>query len=355
MRVLAVTHSLGANGAAVCLCRVLIAIKAAGGSADVIYSGNEVLAQTLRDHGVGVIEQAQTSHYDVALVNTLMDHRRVIELAPALPVVFWVHEGTSGRDGSLNAAPGWIQAFRLSSRLVFVNTPQSQAVFKSFLDSVEPHRVLHVAPAVRIASDLRGERVLHKTCSNIISVGSVYPRKRPADLVAAVVRMALPDVRCTFLGNLDYLHLNGPAMQEALARQPQVFTLAGEVMDESQKIRYLRTADVFCSTSGDESFPMTPVEAASMGLPLALSDLPCYKGVWQHGVNALLAPVGSVDCISWNLMALTHDPDLARRLGQAAQRTAERFTMERFLNAMFNALTQAIQDPVPRPTPLHKI
>jgi glycosyltransferase involved in cell wall biosynthesis len=349
MRVLAVTHSLGANGAAVCLCRVLIAIRAAGGSADVIYSGHEVLAQTLRDHGVGVIEQAHSGHYDVALVNTLIDHRRVRELAPHLPVVFWVHEGSTGRDGALSEAPDWMLSFRLSSRLVFVNTPQSQAVFKSFLNDVEPHRVLHVAPAVRIAPEARSEPRQGKRGGHVISVGSVYPRKRPADLVAAVVRLASPAVRCTLVGNLDYLALNGQAMLDALARQPHVFTLTGEVMNETQKIQHLRSADVFCSTSGDESFPMTPVEAASLGLPLALSDLPCYQGLWQHGVNALLAPVGAVDCIAWNLQALTQDAGLALRLGRAAQNTAERFTFERFMNGMTNALSEAIQDPAQRP------
>jgi glycosyltransferase involved in cell wall biosynthesis len=121
--------------------------------------------------------------------------------------------------------------------------------------------------------------------------------------------------------------------------------LAGEVSDEN-KLQHLRVADVFCSASGDETFGMAQVEAASMGLPLALSDLPCYEGIWQHGVNALLSPVGAIDCLSWNLKALTQDPQLAFRLGKAAQKTAERFTLASFLRNMSDALIQAIQDPV---------
>jgi glycosyltransferase involved in cell wall biosynthesis len=344
MRVLAVTHSLGANGAALCLCRVLIAIKAAGGSADVVYSGNERLASYLRDHGVGIIEQAQTSQYDVALVNTLIDHHRVAQLAPALPVVFWVHEGPSTRDNGMGSAPGWMQAFRLSSRLVFDTDWQPRTVFKSFLDGVAPHRVLTVAPFGHIPPEARGELHPKPAGRRIVALGSVYPRKRPADLVAAVLRLGDPQAHCTLVGNLDYLHLNGQAMLDAIAQHPQRVTLAGEVTDE-QKLQLLREAHVFCSASGDETFGMAPVEAASMGLPLALSDLPCYEGIWQHGVNALLAPVGAVDCLSWNLKALTQDPQLAARLGQAAQKTAGRFTLDRFLRNMSDALVQAIQDP----------
>lgn len=348
MRVLAVTHSLGSNGAALCLARVLIAIKQAGGSADVLYSGNQFLAQQLRDHGVGVIDQAEAANYDVALVNTLIDHRRVSELAALLPVLFWVHEGQSTRDNDLGSAPGWSQAFRLSSRLVFDTPWQSQSVFKSFLDGVAAHRVLHVEPSGALPDELMKTQRSERSTRQIVSVGSVYPRKRPADIIQAVLRMSEPEAHCTLVGNLDYLSMNGPAMTDAIASNPHLFTLTGELLDENQKNQYLRDASVYCSASGDETFGMAAVEAASMGLPLALSDLPCYQGIWQHGVNALLAPVGAVDCLSWNLKALLNDPALAHRISLAGRQTAARFTLDRFLRGMSDALLQTIQDPLPR-------
>ena len=349
MRVLAFTHSLGSNGAAVCLCRVLIAIKAAGGTADVVCRGNEPLAATLRDHGVGVIEQAHTSRYDVALVNTLIDHARVPEVASTLPVVLWVHEGTYGRDNYLGFAQGWVKAFRLCSRVVFVSRWQSETVYRSFIDGVEPHRLLHVNPGMSTPAVAGYERRYDTPGCRIVSLGSVYPRKRPADLVKAVMRMDDPGVHCTFVGNLAWLQLNGPEMLEAIERNPHLFTLAGEVPEGQHKTRYLHDAHVFCSASGDEAFSLVAQEAAAMGLPLALSDLPCYQGVWRHGENALMAPVGAIDCLSWNLKALTQDRQLAARLGRAAMQTAARYTQERFLRGMSDALLAAIQDPIPRP------
>lgn len=365
MRVLALTHSLGSNGAALCLCRLLIAIKSAGGSADVIYSGDEFLVQTLRENGVGVITQAQTGDYDVALVNTLLDAQRVVELAPALPVVFWVHEGMSLVHNGLSSAATWMQAFRLSSRLVF-NTPwQYQTVFRSFLEGVDAHRISHVDPAVVLplrpdgagsggdAGASEGGSVggsaggAGKAVRSIVTIGSVYPRKRPADLVEAVIRMADPELHCTFVGNLTWLQSNGPAMQESLARHADLFTLTGEVTDE-RKLQTMREATVFCSTSGDETFGIAAAEAALMGLPLALTDLPCYEGIWKHGVNALLAPVGAIDCQAWNLKALTGDHQLANRLASAARHTATRFSNDRFLRGMVEVLKDAIRDPARR-------
>lgn len=347
MRILAATHSLGTNGAAVCLCRLLLALRAAGASADVVCNGATPLAPALLARGVGVLQQTHTSLYDVALVNTLMDYHWVQSLAPDLPVVFWVHEGAIARDGLMATATEWVKAFQLSSRLVFVNPQQSERVFHSFLDGVERHRVAHVIPAVRIAPQDRGTPRAPGTGNRIVSIGSLYPNKRPADLVAAVTRMGLPDLRCTFVGNVDHLALNGQDMQNTMAQNPDTFHLAGEVTDPGALVQHLLGADVFCSASADESFPMAPMEAASMGLPLALSDLPCHRGVWKHGVNALFAPVGAVDCISWNLNALTADPALATRLGRAAQQVAERYTLELFLKGMSDVLTQAINDPSP--------
>lgn len=343
MRVLAVTHSLGSNGAAWCLARLLVAVKESGGAADVVYSGNELLVPYLRDHGVGIITQAQTGSYDVAVVNTLLDHERVLQLSPALPVVFWVHEGVLTRDNLLGSATAWMQAFRASARLVFDTASQPEQVFKSFLDGVDDHRIQVVAPSPNITpgNALRQDR--NYAGHQIVSVGSVYPRKRPADLVAAVLRMGDSERHCTLVGSVEHLALNGLEMQTALQHNPQLFTVTGEVTD-AQKLQYLQAAQVFCSASGDETFGMAQVEAASLGLPLALSDLPCYQGIWQHGVNALLAPVGAVEVLCWNLLALTRDPALAQRLGQAAQKTSERFTQERFLRAMSDVLIQAAQD-----------
>jgi glycosyltransferase involved in cell wall biosynthesis len=346
MRVLAVTHSLGSNGAAWVLFHLLKAIKSAGGSVDVLYSGEELLVPLFKDAGIRIIDRAQTAEYDVALVNTLPDHARVAELAAALPVLFWVHEGVAGRDNGLAEATEWIRAFRHSSRIVFDCQWQYDTVFKSFLGAIESHRISHVSPAFIAPPPGHAESV--RNPASIISLGTLYPRKRPADLVEAVVRLNTPNVHCTLVGDHSSLDSNGPRMSQLLAENHSLFTLTGEVFDP-KKGELLRHAGVFCSASGDETFNMAAMEAATLRLPLALTDLPCYEGIWQHGINALLSPVGAIDCLSWNLKALTSDPALADRLGQAAQRTAARFTMDRFLKSMSNVLIEAIQDPAPRP------
>ncbi len=345
MRVLAITHSLAANGAAWCLCRLVVALRAQGAVVDVLYEGNQRLAAYLRDHGVGIVASANTEGYDVALVNTLLDHRSVIEIAPALPVVFWLHEGVAMVDNDCASAPGWMQAFRLSSRLVFVTPWQYQTVFASFLHEIERHRIVLVHPGVSLAEGQGGAAGTRPPGRAIVSVGSLYPRKRPADLVAAVLRLGDASVSCTMVGDTALMHLNGEAMGALIARHAQQFTVTGEVGHE-QTLHHLRGADVYCSASGDEAFSLSALEAAAIGLPLAMTELPGHEGVWRHGVNALLAPVGAIDCLSWNLKALLEDRRLADRLALAARQTAARYGLERCVQGMSEVLLAAIRDPV---------
>jgi len=352
MRILAVTHSLGMNGAARCLCELLVSLKAGGAEVDVVYVGAEPGADHLRGHGVRVLANAATTGYDVGLVGTMIDHNRVAELAGSMPVVFWVLEGRAMLDLALHIAPQWKSAFELSTRVVFQTRWQPDRLFASFLQGVAPHRVVAVAPYLMAppAGPQRpaGGRPDAQGRQTVLHLGSVYPRKRPADIVQALLRAAVPGARALLAGSLAHVGDNEPSMLQAIQAHPDLFTLAGEV-SEPEKIRLLNEASVFCSAASDETFCMAAMEAAAHGVPLALSDLPCYEGIWRHGVNALLAPVGELDVLAWNLRALLHDAALAARLGDAARRTSARFTRAAFLDRMTAVLQDAVADPLQRP------
>ncbi len=354
MRVLAVTHSLGANGAAWSLYDLLCAVLDAGGRADVLYRGDEPLKAALLARGARIVESVQTHDYDLALVNTLLDHARVPELAPLLPVVFWVHEGLTLPSNHMDLAPRWSTAFALSSRIVFQTAWQVNEVYKSFLSTVPAHRITVVGQRVsqHVAAAASGSnhtlaRQPGERCQ-ILSVGSVYPRKRPGDLAEVVVALAAQglDVHCSFVGSLEALDLLPADMLALLRGRPDRFTLAG-VLEPQQVVQQMLGAHAFCLTSGDESFSMAALDAAAMGLPLALSDLPGTADVWRHGFNALLAPPGAVDCLAWNLRALLLDRPLAARLGTNAAATAQRFRPQPFLESMMGVLRQTVADPHP--------
>ena len=84
--------------------------------------------------------------------------------------------------------------------------------------------------------------------------------------------------------------------------------------------------DVFVLPSARESFPRAPMEAAAMGVPCVLTDIPGCREVVEHGRSGLLVPVGSPPALARAILALLTRKNLARHLGDAArQRAIERF------------------------------
>lgn len=81
-------------------------------------------------------------------------------------------------------------------------------------------------------------------------------------------------------------------------------------------------------TSLFEGFPLVLLEAAQCGLPLVSYD--CPKGpseIVENGVNGFLVPQGDVDSIASGMIALIEDEALRKRMGNAAKRSSERFSI----------------------------
>jgi glycosyltransferase involved in cell wall biosynthesis len=110
----------------------------------------------------------------------------------------------------------------------------------------------------------------------------------------------------------------------------ELFRFLGQV-DRRTIFEHLMSADVFCLPSEDESQGITLLEAGHFGIPMALTALPPYRGIWEHGVNCLLSPVKDPAMLAWSLRALLDDASLAQRLGASGKAVAERHPIVTFL------------------------
>jgi glycosyltransferase involved in cell wall biosynthesis len=99
---------------------------------------------------------------------------------------------------------------------------------------------------------------------------------------------------------------------------------------------------VFSLPSGDESMPIAPIEAAAHGVPVILTDLECYEGIWRHGVNALIHPVGDVDMLAWYLRMVIESPNIRSRLAAAGKGVALPFSGQRPGMLFDAALAEAV-------------
>ena len=336
MRVLFVIHELALNGAVTALLAQAGALAAQGARVSVLtptLTGEAAaLREAFTEAGVTLITSADTADHDIAVGCTVFATDALAALAGRLPFVWWIHEGMAGVRHVLGHADG-MRLLGAAARLIFPARATAEQVWGGLLLGLPPGRV-EVIPAL-VPPPVPGPAA-EKPAGRlrVLCVGSVYPRKRQADLVAAVTALgpAAP-VECVFAGSVVRLD---PPGDRLAAADTERFRFPGGLAPDSVQALY-RSADIFALPSGEESLPIAPIEAAWHGLPLVLSDLPGHAGLWRHGLTALLHPPGDVELLAWSLRMLIESPRLRGRLGAAARTVADRFGPAR-TTGLFSAL-----------------
>lgn len=108
----------------------------------------------------------------------------------------------------------------------------------------------------------------------------------------------------------------------------------------------LAAMDVFVLPSHREGFPRSAVEAASIGLPLVLTNIRGCREVVEEGVNGLLVPVHEAEALEVAIERLILDAELRRRMGEASREKAlkefdERRVINRTLGVYWRLLESA--------------
>ncbi len=347
MKVLVVTHSYGFNGAAAILKTTLEHwtrqlgwnVHARLRPAEMQAYGRDLLAL-----GVRPIDACNSLDYDFVLINTFIDILSIDEFFGKLPIVFWVHEGMSVVFNNRMPLPRLADLFAKPDLLIFQTPWQPGVVFKPFLAEVESDRIACIPCGVRGLS--RSAPTPPGDEFELVSLGSVYQRKRPLDLAEAVVGLSAPRrARCSFIGDLSHANTLGTAFCRYRDEHAGTLKWLGAVSEE-EKLAALLGADAACFPSGDETFGISAIEAASLGLPVILADLDVYKAVgWIDGVNCLKYPVGDVPALQQCIARLIAHADLRASLGEAGRRLSGQYGMEHFLrdfsNQVVNSVTRA--------------
>src|SRR5439155_1143111 len=130
-----------------------------------------------------------------------------------------------------------------------------------------------------------------------------------------------------WLGKSIGLHyLNKLDARIAVSSAARHFVARYFPVDDRDKARFYKTADIFCAPStGQESFGIVLLEAMAAGLPVVASDIHGYKRVVQRNVTGLLVEPKEPDAIAAALERLICDEGLRRRLGEAGARRAPEY------------------------------
>lgn len=333
MRLLLVNHEFTITGASMVLFRLATHFSAAGHEVDIfpVNPADGPMKARYEAAGIPVLASMVPREYDLALCNGIGAAGHVQQIAPHLPVIWLVHEAEVALNLLLQHHE-IIPTFAQASAIVY-QSPFQADVLRSFTYQLDP-RKFHIIPnGVEVPDELPLALVPpKKRALRVVQVASVEPRKRPGDLIRAVANSGL-DVECIFCGRIYGLDDDALALAEAA---PEQFRFTGEV-EPVEALAWARSADVFCLASSSETQGLAAYEAALLGRPLLLSDLPCYRDVFSHGRNCLTFPPGRPDMLALSLAMYAGSPELRAEMGEAAQRMARRFTNAAFF-ARFDAL-----------------
>lgn len=150
----------------------------------------------------------------------------------------------------------------------------------------------------------------------IVAAGRLHSKKGFDVLIQAVGKLRAWDfeVTCEIAGEGDERN-----DLEALIRQLDLdpcVRLTGWTDDVAG---FLATGDLFAFPSHQEGFPLTLLEAMSVGLPVVATEIDGPDEILEDGVNGRLVPDDDPDRLAEALGELIGDRESARRYGEAAR------------------------------------
>jgi glycosyltransferase involved in cell wall biosynthesis len=162
--------------------------------------------------------------------------------------------------------------------------------------------------------------------TTILAAGRLTPQKGFDLLIRAFARLAgaYPEWRLRICG--------GGPQREVLERLIDEHGL-GDIVSLPGRVKRLgeemARASMFVLSSRFEGFPLILVEAMSKALPVVSFDCPTGpRDVIDDRRDGILVPREDVDALAGAMRELIADPELRRRLGAEAARTAADYTIE---------------------------
>jgi len=177
---------------------------------------------------------------------------------------------------------------------------------------------------------LRRELGLDDDTILVVSVGNIRPAKGYEHLLAAaaMLRDRLP-------GRFHFAIAGQPdraGLQEQLQAEHRRLGLEGVVSFlgyRADTLELLRGADLYALSSTTEGFPLAPLEAMAVGLPVVATRSGGPEELIRDGQTGLLVPPGQPLALADAIARLADDRRLRRDLAAAAREmVCERFSIE---------------------------
>ena len=237
-----------------------------------------------------------------------------------VPLVITEHTEAlwQGRGGRLFSP--WM--YRRTSHVIAVSDAIQRRLVER--DGVAPDKITLLPNTVPPARQTHGDALpLPAELADKPLVG-VVARLQPEKGVASFLRAAshvareVPEARFVVVGD-GPLRKELFGLAEELGVRDRVLFLG--FRPDAQAL--LKLMDVVAVPSVSEGTPLVVLEAMAAGVPVVASRVGGIPGQIQPGRQGILVPPGDAKALGDALLGLLHDPELARRMGEAGRLRAE--------------------------------
>jgi glycosyltransferase involved in cell wall biosynthesis len=273
--------------------------------------------------GAGLAELARARGWDHLHAHSCADAANVALYASrlsGLPYSLTLH-GPLGDYGA-NQEEKWRRA-----TFALVITEKLIQEVRSALDGSLPPRMALAPMGVDLDRFQRGEAYVPwegRGPLRLFSCGRLNPCKGHDDLVDVVGRIADRgiDVRLTIAGEDES---GGSGYRKDLEALVQGRRLGDRVhllgaVSEKRVIAEIEGAHLFCLASKAEPLGVAIMEAMALGVPVVVTGAGGVPELVDDGTDGVLVPAGEPMAMADAVVALAHDPERARRLGDAGRR-----------------------------------
>jgi 1,2-diacylglycerol-3-alpha-glucose alpha-1,2-galactosyltransferase len=168
-------------------------------------------------------------------------------------------------------------------------------------------------------SNLRQKLGLKHNRPVILTSGQIQPRKGIDEFIHTA--NAMPDADFIWVGGFLFgaLSADRTRLRHLIASAPENVIFTGQ-KPRTSVLEYYAAADIFVSFSNQETFGLAILEAAGVGLPLVLRNLPVYRSIFNQ---SYISVVGGDYCTS--ITELIHDERKRATYSSAAKAIAQRY------------------------------
>jgi len=199
---------------------------------------------------------------------------------------------------------------------------------------------------------VRNELSIPDTAKVVGFVGRLVRTKGLSDLFTAaqMVRTRIPSVVFLIVGPVDAERSDAFDPASELPRSVAGICRFTGFREDTPALYAIM--DVFVLPSYREGMPMSLMEAAAMAIPSVVTDIRGCRAIVEHEQSGLVVPVHSPQKIATAVIRLLEDQELARRLGENAEATAQaRFDAQTSAESVVAEYTRLLSESIRRPTP----